>query len=386
VALRPDADVTVNGWRNDSGGTTLYASLNETTSSDANYIQSSDNPTAEVFEVALSNPTGTPTNGPLKYRIFKKFNNAAVVNMKVALMQGATEIASWLHNDISSTPTEYSQTLTGPQFAAITDFTDLRIRGTANPSASWSPLDLGTEYLAWLSVKDLTKMYQTDDTSTAVTTDAQDLGRINDKSNSVFVYQGTQANRPTYRATGLGASSPSMRFDGVNDYLWTGFSNAIAVSPQDKLFFATVLKYDTTNTTQGDILLGFVDYSIGEMLTSVSSCSAIQYDPFLSGVNPGLKAVRASTSLSYILVASGTRIAIISKFDAANHTMIADGTAQTPAASTGNFGSTGDLIIGCGIESGSPSRFAQCDMGDIIMGKNLTSGNETSLIAWLLAY
>lgn len=136
MALRPDADVTVNGWRNESGGTTLYASLNETTSNDATYIQSSDNPTNESFEVALSNPSGTPTNGPFKYRIFKKLNNAAVVNMKVALMQGATEIASWDHTDISNTPTEYSQTLTGPQFSTITDFTDLRIRGVANPTVN----------------------------------------------------------------------------------------------------------------------------------------------------------------------------------------------------------------------------------------------------------
>ena len=134
MALRPDADVTVGGWRNESGGTTLYASLNETSSNDATYIQSADNPSSsDYFEVGLSNPTGTPTNGPFKYRIFKKLNNAAVVNMKVALMQGSTEIASWRHDDISNTPTEYSQTLTGPQFSAITDFTDLRIRGIPNP-------------------------------------------------------------------------------------------------------------------------------------------------------------------------------------------------------------------------------------------------------------
>jgi hypothetical protein len=151
VALRPDADVTVNGWRNESGGTTLYASLNETSANDATYIQSASNPSAsDYFEVGLSNPSGTPTNGPFKYRIFKKLNNAAVVNMKVALMQGATEIASWLHSDISNTPTEYSQTLTGPQFSAITDFTDLRIRGIPNPvvavaftAGSTSVLEIG---------------------------------------------------------------------------------------------------------------------------------------------------------------------------------------------------------------------------------------------------
>jgi hypothetical protein len=92
-------------------------------------------------------------------------------------------------------------------------------------------------------------------------------------------------------------------------------------------------------------------------------------------------------SLSYTLVASGTRIAIISKFDAANHTMIADGTAQTPAASTGNFGCyLAILLLVAASNQVRRARWAQCDMGDIIMGKNLTSGNETSLIAWLLAY
>jgi len=45
----------------------------------------------------------------------------------IRLMCGASEITNWVHSGVS-TETTFSQTLTAPQAAAITDYTDLRLK------------------------------------------------------------------------------------------------------------------------------------------------------------------------------------------------------------------------------------------------------------------
>lgn len=51
----PNADVSVGGWTA-STGSDLYAMIDETTASDADYIQSATTPSSDVAEVALTNP------------------------------------------------------------------------------------------------------------------------------------------------------------------------------------------------------------------------------------------------------------------------------------------------------------------------------------------
>jgi hypothetical protein len=69
---RPDADVTDGSWTNELGSATdLYASLDESTATDSDYIQSSVNPSSDVAEVALGNvsdPT-VHTGHRVRYRI-----------------------------------------------------------------------------------------------------------------------------------------------------------------------------------------------------------------------------------------------------------------------------------------------------------------------------
>jgi hypothetical protein len=254
---------------------------------------------------------------------------------------------------------------------------------------AWEPITgLGSEYVAWFSQKDLTKMYQTEDTSTQLTSNGQNIGRINDKNgNGLFIFQGTAGNRPVYNTTGLGASSPSMTFDGTSDYLWTGFSDAISLGTTDKLFLATVMKWTAANTALADVFAGIVDYGgSGEMITDALGGAFIQFSNIIGGSSSGLRANRGNTVLSQVVVAADTRIAIISEFNGSNNIINADGVDQSGAASSGNFAATVDLVIGCGIEGGSPSKFAQGEIGDIVVGKNLSAGNKTSLAAWLLAY
>jgi hypothetical protein len=54
------------------------------------------------------------------------------MNLTIRLLQGATLIAEWTHNDIPFHWTEVEQTLTTMQADAITDYSDLRLKFIAN--------------------------------------------------------------------------------------------------------------------------------------------------------------------------------------------------------------------------------------------------------------
>jgi len=91
--IRLDGDVAADGWTNEFEETSnLYQSINETTASDDEYIQS-----PSVISGGLT----------------------------VRLMEGSTEIASWTDAEPASTFGTVEQTLTGPQLAAIGNFSNL---------------------------------------------------------------------------------------------------------------------------------------------------------------------------------------------------------------------------------------------------------------------
>jgi len=131
VTVRPSSDITVGGWTNESGGATLYTSLNDASQNDATFIRSSDNPVADTAEVHLGS-SGVLADGTLKIAVGKGLNNAVEVNQRIALVQGTTEKAVWTYNDVAFGITLKTETLTGPQLASISDFTDLRIRMMAD--------------------------------------------------------------------------------------------------------------------------------------------------------------------------------------------------------------------------------------------------------------
>jgi hypothetical protein len=391
--LRPSGDVSIGGWTDQAGGTSnLYQAIDEVTANDSDFIKSGVNPSGDTYKCAVSDPIGLIQDATRRIRLGKGVNNSTQININLKLMQTpSTEIASWDFNDVAYGPNTFEIALTAPQKAAITSPNDLQWWITASLPTSWEPITgLGSEYVGWFSLKDLTKMYQTDDTSgsgTLVSANGQSIGAMKDKSgNSLVIFQGTGGNRPVYNTTGLGASSPSMTLDGVNDYLWTGFSNAVSLGTTDKLFLATVMKWGS-GCAHGDIFASYHDFAgSADSINNVPSAALIGFSNIIGGSSSGLRAVRNNAVGSSVVVASATRIAIISEFNSSQSVINADGTDQTGVASTGNFASTGDFSIGCGIEGGSPSKFAEGEMGDIVIGKNLTPGNKTSLIAWLLAY
>lgn len=128
---RPTSDVSVGTWTSVPGGT-LASTLDETIASDTDYIISSTGPlTPDVAEVLLS-----PISDPLIYdqhNISYRYRTGTVggmpIQLTVRLMQGATEIASWVHPGIQSTTVvNATQYLTITQAQSITDYTNLRLR------------------------------------------------------------------------------------------------------------------------------------------------------------------------------------------------------------------------------------------------------------------
>lgn len=123
--LVPASDVSAGGWV-PSSGSDLYAMLDESTYSDADYISSS---TASSCTVALV--TGTDprvsTGHILRYRLLAGSGSVAVT-----LKQSAATIASFGPHTITGAAQDFEQTLSGGQADSITDYSALRVEFTAS--------------------------------------------------------------------------------------------------------------------------------------------------------------------------------------------------------------------------------------------------------------
>jgi hypothetical protein len=97
--LRPDGDTATDGWTNEAGSASnIYQSIDEVTAGDSDFVQS-----PQVMSPTVSEQ----------------------VDLKVRLFDGATQIVEWTHTDIGAAYADAEQTLTGPEFAAITSFANL---------------------------------------------------------------------------------------------------------------------------------------------------------------------------------------------------------------------------------------------------------------------
>lgn len=117
--LRPNADNATGSWLNESGGSSLYPSIDEVSPLDSNYIKSSDNPLIpDTCKVALNAPAGL-IQLPLTVSYRYKKLGPSTANLRVRLMEGATEIAAWTNTGISDSYATKTETLTSLQLAAI---------------------------------------------------------------------------------------------------------------------------------------------------------------------------------------------------------------------------------------------------------------------------
>jgi hypothetical protein len=135
--LRPDADVTDGAWV-PSTGADLYATLDETSADDGDFILTASFSTCEVSLQSGSDPSSS-ANHIVRYRA--KGNGA--VDLIVKLIQNTTVIATWTESVAAASFTDYSHTLSAGEANAITDYTDLRLRFEAVPAGRATFAGLG---------------------------------------------------------------------------------------------------------------------------------------------------------------------------------------------------------------------------------------------------
>jgi hypothetical protein len=141
---RPSQDITRGSWVTDSGATAnLWAALDELApGDDADFVQSSLATQNDTYEFRLSTVQAALIDRLhlLRYRGRKGAVGGNTRNLTVELRQGATLIASNIHNDLTAVMADGAIVLTKEQGALITDYTDLRVRliasGTFNGGAA----------------------------------------------------------------------------------------------------------------------------------------------------------------------------------------------------------------------------------------------------------
>jgi hypothetical protein len=158
---RPDSDVTLTSVQKQDGGLlSLFATVDESSASDSDYVYSTNNTTAE-YECGLSNVTDPGSvSGTVRFRYCK--TNAGTPDsggsnstITVRLMQGTTQINTIVWQVTASSATWATQTFTvsSTMMDSITDFTDLRLEfailgGGGSPASrrgagiSWAEFEL----------------------------------------------------------------------------------------------------------------------------------------------------------------------------------------------------------------------------------------------------
>ena len=135
LAQRPTSDTTLGSWLNQAGSAVLYTALNKPSGvDDSTYVVADPAVSNDTFRVKLEVPTvELGDEFYVDYRIGKNYpTSPQQVNATVKLYQGAAVIATWTHTNVGAM-TDIIQTLTAPQVAAITDYTDLYLEFVSSP-------------------------------------------------------------------------------------------------------------------------------------------------------------------------------------------------------------------------------------------------------------
>jgi hypothetical protein len=126
AVVRPASDVTTQ-WT-PSTGSDHYALIDEATASDADYIYATA--AAQTDEVKLATLTAPTGNLVINYRVAGVTDAATVV---VSLLEGATLIKADTERTADG---DYAMTVTGAEYAAVTDWSDIRLRFVSGGGAS----------------------------------------------------------------------------------------------------------------------------------------------------------------------------------------------------------------------------------------------------------
>lgn len=122
---RPASDIAVGDWVTSP----LYSKLNDASPNDATYIVGDG---ITPGEVKFGNTIVNPSAGDVTFRVrFRKDPaEAALLGLQADLVQGTTVIKTQNWTNVGTTFSTAAITLTSGERAAITDWSDLRMRLT----------------------------------------------------------------------------------------------------------------------------------------------------------------------------------------------------------------------------------------------------------------
>ena len=139
---RPSTDATLGGYTDQGGGAvSIFATIDEVAADDADYIQSALAPANAAYVTKLTSVEDPQSSSGhvVRYRYQKNAAGGAQIDLTVQLREGdvnegtpGTLIAEWTHTNIPSAWTAGSQTLSGAQADAITNYADLFLRFVSN--------------------------------------------------------------------------------------------------------------------------------------------------------------------------------------------------------------------------------------------------------------
>ncbi|MGQ0771524.1 MAG: hypothetical protein ACT4NT_01945 [Nitrososphaerota archaeon] len=151
---RPDEDLSKGGWTDTAGGdsdTILYDEVNESARNDANFARSKTfvlGADSDIWTIGLQGVVDpeSSSNHVVSYVFRKNTLGVSTVHTTIRLLQGGTQIGSWTDNNIGTTFTSASKTLTAGEANSITDYSNLSLEITstyadglvdANEDVSW---------------------------------------------------------------------------------------------------------------------------------------------------------------------------------------------------------------------------------------------------------
>ena len=161
---RPNADGSTSGTWTASGGGSLYTMLDESSASDADYVYNADfgaicpTQTTVFFEIGLEDPSDTPGSEfcntiTVRHRARKtEALNTTDLDLTVALMEGGSTRASATYNNIGTTFTTRSFTLTETEYGNILNHNNLEIRFTFSGCGNADPYILQAQ-VSWAEIE-----------------------------------------------------------------------------------------------------------------------------------------------------------------------------------------------------------------------------------------
>jgi hypothetical protein len=124
----PTSDASDGAWLDQNDGTDLFAAVDEASPSDADYIKSPSPPADNECELAFSISEQFEAPVLIRYRAAR---DGDTTTLTVKIVEGTTVRATRSH-ELSDTFEDYEQVLTPAEIAAITDWTDVRVRLAAS--------------------------------------------------------------------------------------------------------------------------------------------------------------------------------------------------------------------------------------------------------------